>query len=497
MPSPNMKPKRKLSDKGIENAIKDINPNDSLNLYKALEISYLLRGLTGKEISNILITDVFSMLFLPAPMLKEKYNNINSDYFKAISNIYSQVLSNPIRQSTVSDIDASTVMTVSIIENLVKNLEKIKNGNSIHAQQGDGFQQGFFGPDGGQGTQQFNEKDRLDAATLLQKILKGGDFKELLEKINMSSYDLKSNTMENAERDAVDKAKDNGKSLEEMQDAAKQAGNSSGAVNFSAKDPLAEQLSKKSDIRALLRVLNGTKKQSSESHDRSRSDSGGRSGYDTGDDLIHLAAYAYLLPDELFFALFAKKELPIYKMERQQSDKTRYVLFDKSESMNGMSMTFAKALAISIYLSSQKDKSDFFLRFFDNEVYDRYEVLKGARRDAKEAMQYRIANIAPSGSTEIQGAILAACMDIKEDNKRKNNQIILITDGESRIEAKEVLSGLEDADAQLITIYINSNINAGAVAKLAEISDDLFVATVSWNGTSLKLVNVKDKGREN
>ncbi len=112
-------------------------------------------------------------------------------------------------------------------------------------------------------------------------------------------------------------------------------------------------------------------------------------------------------------------------------------------------------------------------------------------------MQYRIANIAPSGSTEIQGAILAACMDIKEDSKSKNNQIILITDGESRIDAKEVLSGLEDANAQLITIYINSNINAGAVAKLAEISDDLFVATVSWNGTSLKLVNVKDKGREN
>lgn len=496
MPSPRSRFKRREASKSIENAISNINPNDSLNVYRTLEISYLLKKLTGKEASNILITDVFSMLFLPAPQLKERYNNINSDYFKVMSDIYSQIISNPIRHATVSDIDASTVMSVNIISNLVKNLEDIKKGSQLHGQQGNESQQ-EFGIGGRQNAQQFSGKDRLDASTLLQKILKNGDFRELLEKLNATAYDSKSNTIENAARDAVNKAGKSSESLEDMQDKFSSAGKDPGTVNFTAKDQLAEQLSKKSDIRALLKVLNGLKRSSSESHNKSRSSLGGYSGYDIGDDIRHLAAYAYTFTDDLFFALLAKKELPIYKMEKKESNKTRYVLFDKSDSMQGRSMTFAKALAISIYLSAQKDKSDFFLRFFDACIYDRYEVLKNARRDAKEVMQHRLANIEPSGGTDIQLAILAACREIKEDSKGKNNQIILITDGESEIDVPKVLSHLKDANAELVTIYINSNVVDKNVKKLVEISDNMFIVTMSGKDISLKLINVKDKNKGN
>ncbi|HID80148.1 MAG TPA: VWA domain-containing protein [Ignisphaera sp.] len=192
-------------------------------------------------------------------------------------------------------------------------------------------------------------------------------------------------------------------------------------------------------------------------------------GYIFGSDLERVVPTEFAYPDIYFYAKLADNRLLLYDKFLSLSLGPLYVLIDKSGSMEGEKIRWAKATALALFIRSRIERRPFYIRFFDSEPFNVIKVRANAKpSEVLELLEY-IARVKSGGGTDISKAIITACNDIVKHGVKKVSDIILITDGEDRIAKSLVKRSLTQASARLISVMI-----MGENEDLKKISDKYF-----------------------
>jgi len=187
------------------------------------------------------------------------------------------------------------------------------------------------------------------------------------------------------------------------------------------------------------------------------------------------------LPDEMFFYKLASSGF-LSKEKMIVKEGAFYVLIDKSGSMDGEKTIWARAVALALLKLAREKRRKFFMRFFDFQVYDL------ADDSNFEKLLSMILTIKSDGGTNIDRALNTALEDL-EKLKEFTNTIIIITDGEDRVETKP--EDLKKYNASLVAVMIegrNDNLK-----KLAEESNGQYLSAVPTEDGALKIVDLLKK----
>jgi uncharacterized protein with von Willebrand factor type A (vWA) domain len=131
-----------------------------------------------------------------------------------------------------------------------------------------------------------------------------------------------------------------------------------------------------------------------------------------------------------------------------------YVLLDKSGSMDGNKILWAKATALALFIRSRLERRAFYMRFFDSEPYESIAVRPNAKPSQVVKFLEYIAMVRNGGGTDISKALLTACNDMMKLGFKEASDVILITDGEDRIAKNLVKKALQHAKARLLSVMI-------------------------------------------
>jgi uncharacterized protein with von Willebrand factor type A (vWA) domain len=187
------------------------------------------------------------------------------------------------------------------------------------------------------------------------------------------------------------------------------------------------------------------------------------------------------LPDELFFYKLASSGF-LSKEKMIVKEGAYYVLIDKSGSMDGEKTIWARAVALALLKLAREKKRRFFTRFFDFRVYDL------ADDSNVEKLLTMILTVKSDGGTNIDEALRAALEDL-EKFKDYTNTIIIITDGEDKVEIKP--EDLKKLNASLVAIMIEGRNDI--LKKLAEESDGQYLSAEPTPDGALKIVDLLKK----
>ncbi len=177
-------------------------------------------------------------------------------------------------------------------------------------------------------------------------------------------------------------------------------------------------------------------------------------GYTLGSDLERLVPTELAYPDVYFHAKLADSRLLLYDKYIYASLGPIYVLIDKSGSMEGEKLRWAKATALALFLRSRAEKRPFYIRFFDSEPFNLIRIKPSAKPSHVLKMLEYIAAVKGGGGTDISKAIITACNDIAKYRFRELSDIVLITDGEDRIARSLVKRSLHQSSARLVSVMI-------------------------------------------
>ncbi|MET1160319.1 MAG: VWA domain-containing protein [Thermoprotei archaeon] len=244
------------------------------------------------------------------------------------------------------------------------------------------------------------------------------------------------------------------------------------------------RLARNLEVRKILDLLRGIKPWSiSIERRKQRFKHGEIMGYELGRDIERIVPSVLALPDELFYLRLLEGRLLLYQKVLTQGRGSLYVLLDKSGSMDGLKMTWAKAVALSLYMRAVRERREFYMRFFDSIPYPLARVTRKPRVDQVVKLIDYIARVRGSGGTDITRAILTACTDIREGFVGDTNDIVLITDGVDRVAEQIVRHNLRRANARLITVMIMGNNKS-----LKEVSTKYFSVTKLSQKNILEIV---------
>jgi len=193
-------------------------------------------------------------------------------------------------------------------------------------------------------------------------------------------------------------------------------------------------------------------------------------GYEEGSDIERLVPSELAYPEELFYIKLAESQLLLYQKRIKEVLGPIYLLLDKSGSMDGEKIIWAKAVALALYSRARRENRDFYIRFFDNIPYPLIKVIRNAKsKDIIKMIEY-IGKIRGGGGTDISRSIISACEDIKEGHVKGVSEIILLTDGEDKIAETTVRRSLKEANSTLISVMIR-----GDNADLRRVADQYLV----------------------
>ena len=179
-------------------------------------------------------------------------------------------------------------------------------------------------------------------------------------------------------------------------------------------------------------------------------------GIEVGSDLERLHYSQLALPWVYFLASLADSKLLLYRKVIQTSRGPIYVLLDKSGSMVGTKIDWARAVAVALLRRSVSENRVFYARFFDSIAYPPVSVRPGSKvADIVKALSY-LARVKAGGGTDIARAVITACEDIMTEGGRVSD-IILISDGEDRISPELLSKALKKANARLHTVMVQGH----------------------------------------
>jgi len=187
------------------------------------------------------------------------------------------------------------------------------------------------------------------------------------------------------------------------------------------------------------------------------------------------------LPDEIFYYKLASSGF-LSREKMIVKEGAYYVLIDKSGSMDGEKTIWARAVALALLKLAREKRRKFFMRFFDFQVYDL------ADDSNLEKILTMILTIKSDGGTNIDRALNTALRDL-EKLKEQTNTVIIITDGEDKVETKP--EDLKRYNASLVAVMIegrNDNLK-----KLAEASGGQYLSAEPTPDGALKIVDLLKK----
>ncbi len=216
-------------------------------------------------------------------------------------------------------------------------------------------------------------------------------------------------------------------------------------------------LARRTDISRVLERVQGVRVPSRLRSAEARYARGWIEGVEYGGDLERIHYTMLALPDDAFYAFLAESRLLLYRRVLDMRDGPVYVLMDKSGSMAGDKIDWARAVALALLIRSSKERRPFYARFFDASPHALVRVTPSSKpRDVLNVLRY-LGRVRAGGGTDITRALVTATDDIQRGRVRGRADIVLITDGEDRLSG-HVLSGLLDAArARLHTVMIEGD----------------------------------------
>ncbi|MEM3269339.1 MAG: VWA domain-containing protein [Saccharolobus sp.] len=446
-----------------EGVLRGIDYRDPLVKYRGERISYTLKKLLGKDIqiNESFLVDTYYVHYLPLPVTKGKSEikqNQNIMY-SLIDSILSSDIVLKNREYSIVNSAVSLALTVSYVQNLIEELERIKKTSQ-------------------------SMEERESAEQILNSLMKGGSPKEGNEQKNVNQQSMEK-VLKQANEKAISKAIEDANAVRSMQKIV--GGNSAGtgsALTFEGEIHEVLRLARNTEVKRLLEFLSGAPKLGSITKRRTvRFSKGELYGYEEGSDIERIVYSELALPDVLFNLKLAEGQLLLYQKQIKETLGPIYLLLDKSGSMDGEKILWAKAVALALYTRARRENRDFFLRFFDNIPYPLIKVQKNAKsKDVIKMIEY-IGKIRGGGGTDISRSIISACEDIKEGHVKGVSEIILLTDGEDKIAETTVRRSLKEANSQLISVMIR-----GDNADLRRVADRYLVAYKLDHEDLLKVV---------
>ena len=437
--------------------IRGIKLDDPPTKYRAERIISLLRKLMPDSVNEPdfldekLAISIYYALFLPFPILKEPEKRDQKELTKyaLISALLSSSNLKSVKQHTIADSITSTVVSAVFLETIVEELQKLGQPH-------------------------------------------GGDMNSREQKASSQFGESRSMDLSNTVDKALESIKDVAKQAKEITNLAMKfaAGNAS---MLSLDDVIQDviNLAKNTNVKAILEVLKLIEE--TEAYIRVKkipSPRGELEGYEIGSDVERLVPSELALPKELFLVKYAERDLLLYRKVVSRDYGKFYILLDKSGSMMGLKIIWAKAVALALAQRAVRERREFYVRFFDSIPYPPIHVSRRIHgRDVIKLLEY-LARIRANGGTDITRAILTAVDDISATTPRSRvSDIILITDGEDRVAVDMVKKGLARANARLHTVMIHGN-----NPDLRMISESYMVATKLDKQEALKVVAIGQEG---
>jgi len=151
---------------------------------------------------------------------------------------------------------------------------------------------------------------------------------------------------------------------------------------------------------------------------------------------------------------WATGKLILYEKVVRQDFGPLYVLLDKSGSMDGEKIRWAKATAIALFMRARREGRPFLIRFFDSAPYSLIKVSRSSKPGETLRLMDYLARIKSGGGTDITRSIIAACQDVSGLRMRGLGELILITDGEDRIAENMVRKHMKENSLRLVTVMV-------------------------------------------
>ncbi len=425
--------------------------DDPLVRYRGERISYTLKKLLGREIQldeNFLI-DTFYLHYLPMPIPKTKgeVSKEKEIMFNFIDMMLNSDLVLRNREYSIANSAVSMALSVSYVQNLIEELERIKRTSQ-------------------------SQEERQMAEQILNGLMKGSGMREGKKNSETQQNQQMEKLMKQVHEKALNKAMEDAESVRSMQRIVGGNGAGTGSIlNFEGEIHEVLRLARNTEIKKILEFLSGMPRLGSYTKKKTtRFSRGELYGYEEGSDLERLVPSELAYPEELFYIKLAESQLLLYQKRIKEVLGPIYLLLDKSGSMDGEKIIWAKAVALALYSRARRENRDFYIRFFDNIPYPLIKVIRNAKsKDIIKMIEY-IGKIRGGGGTDISRSIISACEDIKEGHVKGVSEIILLTDGEDKIAETTVRRSLKEANSTLISVMIR-----GDNADLRRVADQYLV----------------------
>ncbi len=403
---------------------------DEIRMYRAQKIIKLASRISGAQgledtIAPELAVDIFYSFYLPLPVLAEDAAEQleTGDPRDALRlSVVTQLLGNinlwRVKPYTVTDSLVSTVAAASFVERLYRALPKDYTRQRSSRQ----------GRSGGRGMESMGTRGSEDK------------IKEAVEK-----------AMEAAERDSR-----TAKSIKQM--ITKVGVGRTSVLEFDESVEEILRLARETDVERILEKVEGIRVAFSKSRAGDRFVKGWVEGVEYGGDLERLHDSQLALPEEYFYYSLANNKLLLYKKVLPASRGPIYVLLDKSGSMVGTKIDWARAVAVALFRKAVEDNRLFYARFFDSVAYPPITLRPRSRAGEVVKLLSYLARVRAGGGTDITRAAAAAVEDILSVRRaREISDIVLITDGEDRL-SSDILSRLmKKGNLRLHTVMVQGH----------------------------------------
>jgi uncharacterized protein with von Willebrand factor type A (vWA) domain len=420
--------------------LRGVDYEDPIVKFRGERILYTLKKVSGREmqLDPSFLVDTFYIHYLPLPLMSTK-SDVPEDkgvMYSLLNSIVSSDLVIKNREYSIANSAVSVALTVSYMQHLIEELEKIKRTSQ-------------------------SQEERDAAEQILNGLMKNassGQGREQRARDKNTQQNLEK-MLKQAHEKAMSKAMEDANAVKNMQKIVGGNGAGTGSMlNFEGEIHEVLRLSRNTEIRKILEFLSGLPKLGSISKKKTtRYSRGELFGYEEGDDIERIVSSELALPDELFYLKLAEGQVLLYQKQVKESVGPIYLLLDKSGSMDGEKIIWAKAVALALYSRARRENRDFYLRFFDNIPYPLIKAMRNAKsKDIIKMIEY-IGKIRGGGGTDISRSVISACEDIKEGHVKGVSEIILLTDGEDKIAETTVRRSLRDSNSTLVAVMIRGD----------------------------------------
>lgn len=409
-----------------------------LNLYRRL--TQLQRGNESKQLA----AEIFYSFYLPYPILSEEPPSHDDEEFIFRYNVIKAMLQSEryleVKKFTTVDVTTSMVASAVFMYNLMRELGRRRQGRGRSG--------------GGASARSGQARGAAD---------------ELRDAVERSLESIKK-TVENA------------KKISQFV-----AGMGAGTGSAFSMENLAYhvlKLAENTHVELLLNYLSTIEDAAAKVTRRTTvSVRGEISGYTLGSHLERVVPHEFSYPRIMFYVKLVESQLLLYEKRLPEDVGAIYVLLDKSGSMVGRKILWAKAVALALAKRAIAERRPFVARFFDSIPHPPIVIKpKMKSGDAIKLLEY-MARVSAVGGTDITRALIAATEDIRSRILRGLSDIVLITDGEDRIAVEVVRRHLSRSRSNLLTVMIQ-----GSNPDLKNLSSKYFLVAALDKDEALRVI---------